>query len=108
MGTPVTAAHGDGRAAASVAVDLGEDQAGQADLLVEAFGDADGFLAGHRVGHEQHFDRLGAVADGDKLIHERVVNLQTAGGVEDDHGFALLFAGGHGLGGDLTAAGRRR
>ena len=46
------------RAAAGVAVDLGEDQAGDRDGRGERLGDADGLLAGHRVDDEQRLDRL--------------------------------------------------
>ncbi len=77
-------AHGDGRAAARVAVHLGQDQAGQAKLLVEAVGDAHRFLAGHRVGHQQNFVRRGPLFDGQHFGHHHRVNLQTSGSVQDD------------------------
>ena len=35
--------------------------------LLERLGDGHGLLAGHRVEHEQHVQRLGGVADGDEL-----------------------------------------
>ena len=57
-GTPVTARDREGRAAAGVAVDLGQDQAGHRDRGDERLGDRDGLLAGHRVDDEQRLDRL--------------------------------------------------
>ena len=46
------------RAAAGVAVDLGQDQAGDGHRGGERLGDGDGLLAGHRVDDEQRLDRL--------------------------------------------------
>src|SRR5438128_2051964 len=47
-------------------------------------GDVHGFLAGGGVEHEKNFLRLDEVAQPDEFLHERFVNLQTSGGVEDD------------------------
>ena len=47
-------------------------------------GDVDGFLAGGGVEHEQNFLRLHEVAQAHEFLHERFVNLQTPGGVEDE------------------------
>ena len=51
--------------------------------LVEMRGDVDGFLAGGGVEHEQNFLRLHQVAQADQFLHQRLVNLQPAGGVEN-------------------------
>ena len=51
-------AHRERRAAAGVAVELGEDEAGDAERLVEMRGHADRLLAGRGIGDEQHFLRL--------------------------------------------------
>ena len=48
------------RAAAGVAVDLGQDQAGDRRRLGERLGDGDRLLADHRVDHEQRLGRLTA------------------------------------------------
>ena len=53
--------------------------------LVEMRGDVDGFLAGGGVEHEQNFLRLDQVAQADQFLHQRLVNLQPAGGVENQH-----------------------
>ena len=52
-------ADGQGRAAAGVAVGLGEDDAGQRQGLVEGLGGVGRVLAGHGVDHEQGLDRAG-------------------------------------------------
>ena len=72
------------RAAAGIAIHLGQDQAGDAEPVVERLGDADRFLAGHGVGHEQDLGRIDLVLDVDELLHHRLVDLQAAGGVDDD------------------------
>ena len=41
-------------------------------------------LAGHRVEDEQHVVRLRLVAHARELLHQRLVDVQPAGGVEDD------------------------
>ena len=46
-------ANGERRAAAGVAVHLGEDDAGEAEALVEVLRRVDGVLAGHGVGDEE-------------------------------------------------------
>ena len=50
-------AHGERRAAAAVAVDAGEHDAGEPDALVERAREVDGVLAGERVGDQQHLVR---------------------------------------------------
>ena len=51
-------AHRERRAAAGVAVELGEDDAGDADGVVEVLGDGNRLLAGGGVGDEQGFLRV--------------------------------------------------
>ena len=46
------------RAAARVAIHLGQDHAGDAQPLVEFVGRFHGVLPGHGVGHEQDLDRV--------------------------------------------------
>ena len=91
------AGHGadrEGRAAAGVAVDLGEDEAGDRHGGGEGLGHADGLLADHRVDHEERLDGLDrAVPARRDLGHQRLVDGQPAGGVED-HRVADLAAGG--------------
>ena len=89
---------GDGRdrqggAAARVAVDLGQDQAGDGHGGDERLGDGDRLLAGHRVDDEERLDRMDGGVDRGDLGHERLVDGQATGGVEDDH-VADLAPGG--------------
>ena len=77
------------RAASCVAVELGEHDAGDVQILVEGLCRADGVLTGHCVDHEQNFVRVDRGLDGLELVHERLVNVQTACGVEEDHVVAV-------------------
>ena len=52
-------AHRERRAAAAIAVDAGQDDAGDVDALVERAREVDGVLAGQRIGDEQDFVRIG-------------------------------------------------
>ena len=78
-------AHGERRAAAAIAVDAGQHDAGDADALVEALGEVDGVLAGQAVGDEQGLVRMGDVAHLRHLLHQRFVDVGAAGGVEHHH-----------------------
>ena len=73
-----------GGAAAGVAVELGQDGAGDVERLVEMRGHVHRLLAGGGVEHEQDFLRLDQVAQPDQFLHQRFVDLQPAGGVEDE------------------------
>ena len=56
----------------------------EVDALLERLRDVDGLLAGHRVEHEEDVRRLRLAAHGGELLHQRLVDVQPAGGVEDD------------------------
>ena len=51
---------------------------------VEGLGHVHGFLAGGGVGHEERFDRLNGAANLFDFVHHRVIQLQAAGGIDDD------------------------
>ncbi len=89
-------AHGEQRAAAGVAVELGHDEAGDADGFMELGGDADGLLAGGGIGHEQGLARLHQITHGLQLGEQGLVHLLAAGGVEDGDAGALLVEPGEG------------
>ncbi len=72
------------RAAARIAVHLGEDDAGQADRFVESLGDPDGFLPGHPVGHQKNLQRRRLRLHRSKLLHQRLIRLQAPGRIEQD------------------------
>jgi hypothetical protein len=77
-------AHGKRRTAAPVAVHAGQDDAGDADALVEVFGGVNGVLTGETVDDQQRLARVGNVADGLDLGHELLVDGQAPGGVEHE------------------------
>ena len=84
-------AHRERGPAAGVAVEFGQDQAGDTDRLVEVGGHADRLLAGGGVGDEQRFARLEEGGDTFQLLDQGVVDFLAAGGVEDDGGGILGF-----------------
>ena len=52
--------------------------------LIEMCRHVDSFLAGGRIEHEQRFLRLDQVAQAHQFLHQRLVNLQPPGGIEDE------------------------
>jgi hypothetical protein len=79
------------RAAARVAVDLGQHHAGDADLRVELAGALDRILPGHRIRDVEQVRRPRHRLDRDQLAHELVVDVQPARRVHDDHVVADRF-----------------
>ena len=72
------------RAAAGVAVHLRQHHTGDADPPVELAGALDRVLAGHRVGDIQQVRGLNRGLDRLQFVHQLVVDVQTARGVDDD------------------------
>ena len=83
---------GERGAATCVAVQLRQHDAVEGDPLLEGARHRDRLLARHRVEDEEHVQRLHGVAHVGELVHQGLVDLEPAGGV-DDH--------------DVTAVGRR-
>src|SRR5881628_1343213 len=73
-----------GRAAAGVAVQLGENGTGDIQRLIKMGGDVDRFLAGRRVEHEQDFLRSDQVPQANQFLDERFVDMVAAGSVKDE------------------------
>ena len=92
---------GQGRAAAGVAVHLGEDDAVEVQAVVEGLRRLHGVLAGHRVHDEQRLRGLDGLVQGGNLVHQLLVHGQAAGGIDDDHAVALGFRLADGVLGDL-------
>ena len=73
--------------------------AGEAEALVEVGGGVDGVLAGHGVGDEENFAGVEELFEALHLAHQLFVDVQAAGGVDDervaahDAGFAAGFLG---------------
>ena len=79
------------RTASGVAVELGDDDAGDLQQLVEALCHIDRVLTGHRVDDEQDLVGMNLVADLLELLHELFVDMQTAGGIQDHHVVAVVL-----------------
>jgi len=84
-GTPGHGADAQRRAAAGVPVQLGEHDAVNVDPLTELLGRGHRVLAGHGVDDEEDVVRLDRAAHARQLVHELVVDVQPARGVDDRH-----------------------
>src|SRR5262249_35297463 len=69
-------------AAASIAVHLGQNNACDADAIVELFRALYRILSSHRVSDEERLDGLHLSLDLLQLFHQRVVYMQTARGID--------------------------
>ena len=101
IGLACDGAHGERCAAACVAVQLGENHARDAELVIERLGHIHGFLAGHGIHGEQNLMRGDFFLDLAELIHERLVDLQAAGRINDDKVVAVILGVAHRLAADL-------
>jgi hypothetical protein len=81
-----------GGPATGVAVEFGEDGAGNVEGLIELGGDVDGFLAGGSIENEENFLGFDQVTELDQFLDERFVDLEPAGGIEEE-GVAVLSPG---------------
>ena len=78
-------------AAAGVAVELREHDAGDVQCLVKRGRGRDGVLTDHRVDHEQDLGRLDRSLDVLQLGHERLVDVQAACRIEEDDVVAVFL-----------------
>ena len=83
---------GERRAAARVAVELGQDQAVEREPLVERLRHLHGVAAHQRVAHQQRVGRRAQAVDLRELLHQLVVDREAAGRVVDDRVEALVAA----------------
>ena len=81
---------GQSRTAAGVAVQLGEHDAVDAQSLVEGSGCVDGILTGHGVHHQQDLVRMHLRLDVLQLVHQGLVHMEAAGGVQEHHVVAVV------------------
>ena len=72
-------------AAARVAVELGDNDAGQRQGIPKCAGSVDGVLALHGIHHEQRLDRPYRGVQVADLAHHRLVDGETPGRIDDDH-----------------------
>ena len=75
---------GEGRTTAGVAVELGEDDTGEVDALLEGLRGLDRGLTDHRVDDEEDLVGLDGRSDVGGLLHEVGVDGEAASGVDDD------------------------
>ena len=83
--------------AASVAVEFGEDDPGYADPLLERGGARERILSGHGVNDQVDLVGIDGGVDLPQFAHERVVDVQTACGVDDEYVDALCRCPFHGI-----------
>ena len=83
------------RAAARVAVDPGQHDTGQGQAGLEPLRHIDSVLAGHRIGDQQNFIGIDGSVHRSRFRHQRLVDLQPAGSVENDHVNAVRLRLGH-------------
>src|SRR5208282_1210201 len=84
-GLPGDLADGERRTAASITIHFGEDDAGERELLMEFISRVDGVLSSHRIGDEQNLLRIEQALERLHLLHKLVVDVETSGGVNDEH-----------------------
>ena len=73
------------RAAAGVAVHFGQHHAGQRQRFVKGLRGIRRILTGHRINDEQGFNRVNGGVDVLDFVHHRFVNVQTTGGIHQQH-----------------------
>jgi hypothetical protein len=79
-----------------IAVQLGQHESRELQGLVESAGDVHGLLAEGAVGHKQHLVGLDLGAEAFHLLDQFLVDLEAAGGVEDDAVLSRRLGGGEG------------
>jgi len=84
--------HGEGGTAAGITIELGEDEAGDANLAIEGLGDGDRLLTGGGIGDEKGLAWGEKLVESLELVEEIGVELLSACGVENDDS-AILFLG---------------
>jgi len=93
--------------AAAVAIELGQDVAGDANVLVKRPGQIGSFLARHGIDHQQDFVRRDGLFNARQLGHHVVIDLLAPGRIDDGGIDALLAGPLDPLAGDLDRIGLR-
>ena len=91
----------EGRTAAGITVQFGENCSSDAHLIVEGTGELGCLLANHRIHHQQHLIGLHGGTDPHHLLHHLGVDLETAGGVHQEGVEPLLLRFGQASRGDV-------
>ena len=84
--------HRQRRAAARIAIELGQNHAGERQRVVKRLGGIDGILAEHGIGHKQCFNRTDGSVQGGDLLHHRFIDPEPAGRVNDQHIVIVVLA----------------
>ena len=98
-GCPVIGPDRERRAAARVAIHFGQDDASDAEPLVELIRRLHRVLTGHGVGDKQDFGRVQRFLQLMQFLHQLFVNVQAAGGIDQQNvppGLHCLAPGGTG------------
>ena len=82
--------NGECRTAAGITVELGEQYAINAQRLVKGRRRIDGILTGHGIDHQQNLMGLHRCLDGLQLVHQRLVHMQAACGIQKHHVVAVV------------------
>ena len=94
-------AHGKRRAAARIAVHPGEHHARQRHLVGKVLRNIHRILPGQGIDHQQHFGRRGDGGHRLHLRHQRLIDVQPPGGIEEQHVETLQAGGFQGAAGDV-------
>ena len=78
-------AHRKRAATTGIAVELGDNHAVKVGALGKGRDDVDDILAGHGIDDHQHLIGLDGLLDVHGFLHHLLVDLQTTGGIDDDH-----------------------
>ena len=70
---------------ACITIKAGQRNTGYANRLMKCFGCIDRILTGHRVGNQQNFVRIGNFLNFAQLCHQRFINAQPAGSIQNQH-----------------------
>jgi len=82
---------GEGGTASGIAVQFGQHHAVDVQGFVKGLRGIHSVLTDHRVHHQQDFAGVHRLLDGLEFCHQRLVYMEAAGGVQEDHVVAVLF-----------------
>ncbi|MNC11862.1 hypothetical protein D3C75_595710 [compost metagenome] len=100
-GTTRNGLDGDSCTAAGIIVQFGDDDACQPQLFMEAVRHIHGLLAGHGIHHKQNFVRYHGLLNLRQLFHQRFVDMETSGGIDQNVIMPVFLGVGNALFGDV-------
>ena len=80
-----------GRAASGIAIQLTQQHTGYAQSLVKGGRSVDGILTGHGIHHQQDLCRFHRIPDGHQFLHQRLIDMQPAGGIQEHQILTVAF-----------------